>query len=68
MTIAETLAPPSGRNDYLAYPDARGRFGDYGGRYVPETLMPLVLSLGTAYEEAKADPEFQATLNSGCIE
>ena len=29
-------------NDYAAYPDADGRFGDFGGRYVPETLMPLV--------------------------
>jgi len=28
-------------NDYTAYPDRSGRFGDYGGRYVPETLMPL---------------------------
>jgi tryptophan synthase beta chain len=35
---------PSRPNDYSAYPD-RGRFGDYGGRYVPETLMPLVLAL-----------------------
>jgi tryptophan synthase beta chain len=54
-------APPP--NDYLAYPDAQGRFGDYGGRYVPETLMPLVLALGAAYAEAKADPAFQAELS-----
>ena len=51
------------RNDYSAMPDARGRFGDYGGLYVPETLMPLVLELGRAYAEAKADPEFQARLS-----
>ena len=44
-------------------PDARGRFGDYGGLYVPETLMPLVLELGRAYAEAKADAEFQARLS-----
>ena len=50
------------RNDYSAMPDARGRFGDYGGLYVPETLMPLVLELGRAYAEAKDDPVFQATL------
>ncbi len=56
MTVA---AKP---NDYSAYPDAAGRFGDYGGLYVPETLMPLVLQLGRAYAEAKADPAFQATL------
>ena len=53
------------RNDYSAQPDARGRFGDYGGLYVAETLMPLVLELGRAYAEAKSDPEFQAELASG---
>ena len=53
------------RNDYSAMPDARGRFGDYGGLYVAETLMPLVLELDRAYAEAKADPEFQAELASG---
>ncbi len=52
------------RNDYSAVPDANGRFGDYGGRYVPETLMPLVLELDHAYAEAKADPAFQAELSS----
>jgi len=50
-------------NDYAAYPDANGRFGDYGGRYVPETLMPLVLELDRAYSAAKADPAFQAELS-----
>jgi tryptophan synthase beta chain len=49
-------------NDYAAFPDALGRFGDYGGRYVPETLMPLVLALETAYADAKADGAFQAEL------
>ena len=39
---------PSKPNDYSAYPDANGRFGDFGGRYVAETLMPLVLELGEA--------------------
>ncbi len=53
---------PAKPNDYSAYPDASGRFGDYGGRYVPETLMPLVLELGRAYAEAKADPAFQGEL------
>ncbi len=43
-------------------PDARGRFGDYGGLYVAETLMPLVLELDRAYAEAKADPVFQTEL------
>jgi tryptophan synthase beta chain len=49
-------------NDYHAYPDAEGRFGAFGGRYVPETLMPLVLELGEAYAAAKADEGFQAEL------
>ena len=53
------------RNDYSAQPDARGRFGDYGGLYVAETLMPLVLELDRAYAEAKADPAFQAELADG---
>lgn len=51
-------------NDFDSYPDARGHFGDYGGRYIPETLMPLVLSLDTAYREAKEDGEFQAAFHS----
>jgi tryptophan synthase beta chain len=50
-------------NDYAAYPDANGRFGDYGGRYVAETLMPLVLELDRAYSAAKADPAFRAELS-----
>jgi tryptophan synthase beta chain len=49
-------------NDYSAYPDAAGRFGDYGGRYVAETLMPNVLALETAWREAKADPAYQGEL------
>jgi tryptophan synthase beta chain len=39
-------------------PDARGRFGPYGGRFVAETLMPLILEVEKAYEEAKHDPAF----------
>jgi len=56
------VKPPNNANDYSAYPDAVGRFGDYGGRYVAETLMPLVLELERAYAAAKADPAFQAEL------
>ncbi|WP_448582718.1 tryptophan synthase subunit beta [Thermaurantiacus sp.] len=41
-------------------PDARGHFGAFGGRYVAETLMPLLLELEAAYREAKADAAFQA--------
>jgi len=49
-------------NTYRGGPDERGRFGDYGGRYVAETLMPLVLELERAYAAAKADPGFAAEL------
>lgn len=41
------------------YPDARGHFGPYGGKFVPETLMPALEELEEAYEEAKTDPAFQ---------
>jgi tryptophan synthase beta chain len=40
-------------------PDAQGRFGPYGGRYVPETLMEALRQLGAVYEAAREDPEFQ---------
>jgi tryptophan synthase beta chain len=49
-------------NEY-SMPDDEGRFGPYGGRFVAETLMPLVLELNTAYEACKADPSFQAELD-----
>jgi len=55
---------PAKPNDYTAYPDPSGRFGDFGGRYVPETLMPLVHELDAAYRAAQADPAFQAELDS----
>ncbi len=41
-------------------PDERGRFGPYGGRYVPETLIPALEELEAAFEEARRDPEFLA--------
>ena len=44
-------------------PDERGRFGAYGGRFVAETLMPLILELGAAWRAAKADPAFRAELD-----
>lgn len=45
------------------YPDAFGRFGRYGGKYVPETLMPALSELETAYNQYKDDPDFQQELN-----
>jgi len=47
-------------NSYRNQPDDRGHFGQFGGRYVAETLMPLVLDLEREYRAAKADPAFQA--------
>jgi tryptophan synthase beta chain len=55
MTTAE-LTPNSFRNQ----PDDRGHFGQFGGRYVAETLMPLVLDLEREYRAAKQDPAFAA--------
>jgi tryptophan synthase beta chain len=47
-------------NSFRAQPDERGHFGEFGGRYVAETLMPLILELDEAYRAAKADPAFTA--------
>nr|WP_282103994.1 tryptophan synthase subunit beta [Methylobacterium sp. 37f] len=57
-----TIAPPP--NSFRNGPDERGRFGIFGGRFVAETLMPLILDLEAAYTAAKADPAFQAEMNS----
>ena len=46
----------------MAIPDRHGRFGPYGGRYVPETLMPALLELEEAYKRTRKDPRFQAEL------
>lgn len=45
-------------NTYMSQPDERGHFGPYGGRYVAETLMPLILSVEKAWDSAKNDPAF----------
>jgi tryptophan synthase beta chain len=50
-------------NTYRGGPDERGHFGLYGGRFVAETLMPLILDLERAYSEAKSDPTFQAEMD-----
>ncbi len=56
------MTKPLKPNDYSALPDADGRFGDYGGRFVAETLMPNVLAREAAWREAKHDPAYQAEL------
>jgi tryptophan synthase beta chain len=54
---------PTSPNSFRTGPDERGHFGLFGGRYVAETLMPLIHDLEKAYNEAKADPQFQGELN-----
>jgi tryptophan synthase beta chain len=54
---------PTALNTLRQGPDGRGRFGEYGGRFVAETLMPLILELETAYEAAKKDPAFRTELD-----
>jgi tryptophan synthase beta chain len=51
-------------NSYRSGPDERGHFGAYGGRFVAETLMPLILDLEAAYDAARRDPAFQAELDA----
>src|SRR6202163_1242558 len=50
-------------NSFRTGPDERGHFGIYGGRFVAETLMPLILELEQAYAKAKADPKFQQEMD-----
>jgi tryptophan synthase beta chain len=51
------------RNSFRTGPDDHGRFGAYGGRFVAETLMPLILELEAAYVEARKDPLFQSQID-----
>ncbi|AXE66122.1 tryptophan synthase subunit beta [Hyphomonas sp. CACIAM 19H1] len=51
------------RNTWDQWPDANGRFGEFGGRYVAETLMPLILDLEREYRAAKQDPAFKAEMD-----
>ena len=57
--MSDTASADTRPNALSAWPDARGRFGDYGGRFVAETLMPNILELEAAYEDAKRDVNFQ---------
>lgn len=50
-------------NSYRSGPDERGHFGKFGGRFVAETLMPVILEVEKAYAEAKNDPAFQAEMD-----
>ena len=50
-------------NSFRNQPDERGHFGEFGGRYVAETLMPLILDLEKHYRAAQADPAFEEQFN-----
>ena len=54
----ENLFKDTGSNSFRNGPDDKGRFGDYGGRFVSETLMPLILKLERSYQELKKDDDF----------
>jgi tryptophan synthase beta chain len=54
---------PQTPNSFMTGPDENGRFGMFGGRFVAETLMPLILQLQAEYEKAKTDTDFQTEMN-----
>ena len=55
---------PDTHYNSLMFPDSKGHFGPYGGRYVAETLMPALIELESAYKKYLPDPEFQKALNN----
>ena len=60
MTVEEDVDPPSG---LMREPDATGRFGEFGGRFVPETLVPACIDLEREFRDAWADPAFRKELD-----
>jgi tryptophan synthase beta chain len=62
MATATDKAKDAKLNTFRGGPDERGHYGIFGGRFVAETLMPLILDLEKAYTDAKADPKFHAEL------
>eukprot|EP00879_Flechtneria_rotunda_P000582 GHRR01000690.1.p1 GENE.GHRR01000690.1~~GHRR01000690.1.p1 ORF type:complete len:478 (+),score=148.15 GHRR01000690.1:71-1435(+) len=65
VRVHATIAPeaPAPLLQQYQRPDTAGRFGKFGGKYVPETLIPALADLEVEYKEAMADPSFQATLD-----
>lgn len=59
--VTEPAAPPGAA--VMGEPDATGRFGTYGGRFVPESLMPALIELDSAFRDAWVDPAFRAELD-----
>lgn len=58
-----SMGEAGGQNSLRNFPDDRGHFGKFGGRYVAETLMPVIREVEAAYLAAKDDPTFQAELD-----
>ena len=63
MATTDSETQPQRPNTFRSGPDERGHFGDFGGRFVAETLMPLILELEEAYKAAKSDPGFHQELS-----
>jgi tryptophan synthase beta chain len=61
--VSGVPATQHGANSLRNGPDIRGRFGDFGGRFVAETLMPLIFEVERAYNNARADPAFKSELD-----
>ena len=60
MNTIDTTGTNPGANSLRNGPDATGKFGGFGGRFVAETLMPLILQVEAAYEQARHDPAFRS--------
>ncbi|MFH1059510.1 MAG: tryptophan synthase subunit beta [Pseudomonadota bacterium] len=61
MTLSAVSSPAP--SFWAEQPDPAGRFGEYGGRFVPETLMPALAELTAAFKEARRDPDFRDELD-----
>lgn len=61
LRVSAVAAPPAPK---YQRPDASGRYGKYGGKYVPETLIPALAQLEIDYKEAVADPSFKVMVYS----
>jgi tryptophan synthase beta chain len=61
--VSTASAAPSATQDFNCWPDAHGRFGDFGGQFVAETLMAPLAELAAAYEQLRRDPAFIAELD-----
>ena len=64
LLARKAKAVPLALNSFRSGPDERGHFGLFGGRFVAETLMPLILDLEKHYAAAKEDPAFKAELGA----